>query len=714
VTVRWIVGELKTGRITATLPLVDPSWSMVLDDAGTLSGSLTLTDATVRALNPRAAVEPGRMFLAAVWEDPTSGDETILEAGPVWTHEYNGADKSLKVGGSGLWSYYDHRKVVGVLTASQTAATVTYETGPTSLGTVAKRLIALAHTHTNGSVPVVLPDDVAGDQTRTYPGSELAWVGAKLRELTQGDDGPEIAFIPRFKADDRYIEWVLTTGTPVAPMLTQSGQDWVWDTTVPASPVIELSVVIDGTGLASRAWVAGASVGNDRLIVSRDDTTLTAGGWPLLEIEADGLDTVTTTTQLAAVARQAVASARMPIQTWTLKVRGAARPTPGMLRPGHWARVVIGDQHPYLGGGEFRGRVVQVAGGSDDAMSVQFQPEAWTAASPVIVVETPTATEPQEPDPEEPSPPPEEPEAPEDPDPPVEGDQVTWSSGAFLMHNAGLVNGFATFRDRPLQNIAVFPTHNTQAAIANMWWLGSSYIPSGFTGDISIAMPMCADSQSVSTNISSEVTAVANALRDYGDNRCLIRIGWEMNLHWAWKVTDGNLATWKSRFGAYADIFHSILGTRAVVVWNPNIGPNQSGLSGSIEQAWVDGKIDAAGPDAYDCWPPFTNSTNISFQLNTTYYLNWYANLCRTKGVRLCLPEWGVSSGTQWAGNCGNDNPLYIETMFDWLVGNADIALFDSYFSETASYLRSDLWRPTGAASNPTAGARYADLFARP
>jgi hypothetical protein len=713
VAVRWIVGELKTGRVTATLPLVDPSWSMVLDDAGTLSGSLTLTDATVRALNPRAAAEPGRMFLAAVWEDPASGDETILEAGPVWTHEYNGADKSLKVGGSGLWSYYDHRKVVGVLTAAQSAATVTYETGPTSLGTVAKRLVALAHTHTNGSVPVVLPDDVAGDQTRTYPGSELAWVGAKLRELTQGDDGPEIAFVPRFKADDRYIEWVLTTGTPTAPMLTQSGQDWVWDTTVPASPVIELSVVIDGTGLASRAWVAGAAAGNDRVIVSRDDTTLTAGGWPLLEIEADGLDTVTTTTQLAAVARQAVASARMPIQTWTIKVRGAARPTPGMLRPGHWARVVIGDQHPYLGGGEFRGRVVQVAGGSDDAMSVQFQPEAWTAPAPVVVVEAPTTPEPQEPDPEEPSPPPEEPEAPPE-EPPVEGDLVTWESGAFLMHNATHVSGFATYRDRPPQVICVFTSRESQAQIANTWWLGPSYIPAGYTGAIALGLPMCADNQTVSANISSEVAAIANAVRDYGDNVLHARLGWEMNLHWAWKVTDANLSLWRSRWSTYHDILKSILGSQVQVVFNPNIGPNQSGLSGSIEQAWVNGKVDAAGPDSYDCWPPFTNTSNINYQLDTTYYLRWWANLCRAKDVPLCLPEWGVSSGTQWAGNCGNDNALYIETMFDYFREVDDVLGWEAYFNETAGYLESDIFRPSGSVSNPLASAKYAELWARP
>lgn len=377
---RWIVGELKTGRITGTLPLVDDSWSMVLDDAGTLSGALTLKDKAVRDLTPRAAAEPARMFMAAAWADE-AGEETVLEAGPVWTHGYSGKDRSLRIGGAGVWTYYDHRKVMGVLTGSQTAATVTYQTGPTSLGTVAKNLVSLAHTHTNGSLPIVLPADVAGSETRQFPGAELAWIGGKLRELTAEEDGPEIAFVPRVKpSDETRLEWVMQTGTPAQPMLVQTGLDWVWDCTVPQSPVEDVSVEIDGTRLASRMWAAGASASSDRLIVSVDDATLTAGGWPLLEAETEGTDTVASTAQLSSIARQAAAEASLPMQTWTLSLRPSpAGPGPktGQYRPGHWATVVIGE-HDYLSRGEYRGRIVQVSGDNEGAKQVQFQPQPGT------------------------------------------------------------------------------------------------------------------------------------------------------------------------------------------------------------------------------------------------------------------------------------------------------------------------------------------------
>jgi hypothetical protein len=40
--VEWLVGELKTGFITGVLPLTDGQWTVTLDDAGTLSGTLQL------------------------------------------------------------------------------------------------------------------------------------------------------------------------------------------------------------------------------------------------------------------------------------------------------------------------------------------------------------------------------------------------------------------------------------------------------------------------------------------------------------------------------------------------------------------------------------------------------------------------------------------------------------------------------------------------
>jgi hypothetical protein len=294
-------------------------------------------------------------------------------------------------------------------------------------------------------------------------------------------------------------------------------------------------------------------------------------------------------------------------------------------------------------------------------------------------------------------------------------DEITWVSGVFLDHDATRVGPYGTFRDRPVQVWCVFPGHATQADIGNTWWLGSAYTPTSYTGDLAIAVPMCADGQTVSTDISAQITQIANALAAQ-PRRCWIRLGWEMNLpQWAWKVTDANLATWRSRYSTYYDIFKSIMGgTKARVGFNPNVGANQSGLTGSIMQAWVDGKVDWGGPDLYDCWEPFTSDSNVNVQRTRDQGMNWWASTCRTKGVPLAVPEWGVSSGTQWAGHQGNDNPRYITEMHAWMVENSDIMAFDAYFNEPASYVASDIWRPSGTAANPLSGARYVELFSAP
>lgn len=299
-------------------------------------------------------------------------------------------------------------------------------------------------------------------------------------------------------------------------------------------------------------------------------------------------------------------------------------------------------------------------------------------------------------------------------------DEIDWASGAFLRHDATQVTSFGAFRDRPVQVIAHFPSHNTLSEIQNPWYMGSAFTPSGYTGDISLAVPMCADGQTVAQNISTQITNLANLLNAY-PNRFFLRIGWEMNLpQWTHRVTDANLTTWRSRFSAYADIFHSIMGAKAVVVFNPNIGGNQfasgdgTGLHGSIEQAFVAGKVDAVGPDIYDCYPPFTTDGNVNTHLTRDQGLDWWADFAETHDVGLCLPEWGVSSGTQWAGNCGNDNPRYITEMVAWMKRNRSRMLFDAYFNENEDYVESDIFAASGSSNNPLSAARYAQLYAQP
>ena len=243
---RWLVGDLRTGRVWRTVDLTGTRGSAAADGDGTLEGSAPLGDGTDW---PTAYPEstPVRAFLACEYLTD-GGTSTIVQAGPVWTRRFNDATRSLQIGAASLASYFDHRKVIPVLpvTANPSEASVTY-TGA-ELGLIAKRLVELAQSHTGGTLPIVLPPDAdlggPGDaHTRTYPGYELGWVGDRLQQLSEVDGGPEIQFEPRRRPDDpRFIEWVMRVGRDVdGGALFQSGAPWVFDRTVRQSEPDPLS-----------------------------------------------------------------------------------------------------------------------------------------------------------------------------------------------------------------------------------------------------------------------------------------------------------------------------------------------------------------------------------------------------------------------------------------------------------------------------------------
>jgi hypothetical protein len=202
---------------------------------------------------------------------------------------------------------------------------------------------------------------------------------------------------------------------------------------------------------------------------------------------------------------------------------------------------------------------------------------------------------------------------------------------------------------------------------------------------------------------------MAQALKADG-RTAVIRLGWEMNLDgWAWKCTEANLAQWRRRWSQYYDLFKGILGDKALIGLNPNVGPSQTGMKGDwVELMWVSGKVDWCGPDTYDCWEPFTSQANIDTQWNREFGWKWWSAKAIAKKIPLAIPEWGVSSGYQWAGHRGNDNPRFITEMSKFLKYHQDqggTVLLDGYFHDSESYLLSDF------KTNPKAGAEYNRLF---
>lgn len=371
----WYSGTLRDGKITTQLfTATGYQWQDVMDDAGPLSLVLPLANPAAAALNPYLTAEPCRCFQAIAYTDP-EGTETFLAGGPVWTHSYDSATRRLTINGAGIWSYYDHRKVLPVLAAgvSPAGADTTYDN--LTLGTIAKRLVQLAHTHTGGALPIVLPDDETGDQSRTYKGADMAAVGQMLRDLTAVDGGPEISFVPRRRSDDpRYLEWVMRVGTAAQPLLTQSGDDRIFDTTVRRSGITAVNVNRDGTAMGTRAWSQGSGTGAGTLFGRADDTALIDGGFPLLEVTESGHESDNDQSVLDGWATGLLQRSQRPVETWTLTVRRDRTPTVGSYAVGDWVSITIGDDEPYLPSGTHRARIVSKSGDDTPNVKVELMP----------------------------------------------------------------------------------------------------------------------------------------------------------------------------------------------------------------------------------------------------------------------------------------------------------------------------------------------------
>ncbi|MEO6116017.1 MAG: hypothetical protein ABIP33_06495 [Pseudolysinimonas sp.] len=368
-TTSFIIGDLLTGRRIQTLNVTTGSWTDTLNAAGNVSCEVSLRDPVNRGLGLFSSAAVGKSFLAAV------DGNTILQAGPIWAHDYDRDSQSLKLTAAGMWSYFDHRVLLPILAGRLPTDPTTNSSYTTSYQGMVRNLVAQAQTASNGNVPVILPAEITGTFVRNYLGSDLGFVGGRISELTQLQGGPDVKFSPQFTSDMLGVQWALLVGTPTQPLLF-SPLDVVFKPTAALTSISALKVNADGTSLASRAFGAGGRTADVVVETVSIDTTLLNAGYPLLEAVDSSHATVSDTATMQKYSDELVLRGKVPIQTWSFTHDASlAAPLIGTFSSGDFGKTrVHGD--PYIPDGEYRLRITQISGNEiGRKLDITFQPQ---------------------------------------------------------------------------------------------------------------------------------------------------------------------------------------------------------------------------------------------------------------------------------------------------------------------------------------------------
>lgn len=397
--VRYIIGEIATGRRIVNLPAVSGSWANDLDTPDSLSAVLKLNNAVALGLDLANAATTPKNYLAAIDTGPFGEDRAVLASGPIWATSYNRPNQTVQLTAKGFETLFDHRNVLplAALTLPVTDWTIPDPADPSGVGTIPNPAVATAYTGLSyggiavslvaqalawpgASLPLVLPAIETGTREKRYEGAAFKKLGQALTDLTNIENGVEMRFSGRFTSDGLGLEWVMEVGTAAKPLL-YSDTVQTWNVTAKESPVADLTVERNGSDVAGISWAVGGRA-DDTVLLSRAlNPALTANGFPLMEtLDSSHADVVLQPT-LDAYAVANLATSAAPVETWTFSVkahpldrgRNVAGPQLENYKVGDFIRLHIdpydtatdkGDLY-FPQGGDFPLRIVGLSGNQE-------------------------------------------------------------------------------------------------------------------------------------------------------------------------------------------------------------------------------------------------------------------------------------------------------------------------------------------------------------
>lgn len=378
--VDYEIADFVTGETFGVLPIKKGAeWTTQLNRPDQLSCTVDMRSREARGLDLSSAAEGRKTVLRArtVSDDPERDDLTVAWGLLDDQRPWNEDTRTLKLSAKGVESSWLGMSLIGPATALTLPLIVKDDDGLNApnpaldthyagleLGTIAKRLVEQRLTWPGSpAARFTLPADRTApadeDHQRDYLFAQLKYVGEALQNLTEVENGPDIAF-DCWRAADGRLAYGMRVGTDANPRIGADVGIWALG---PASPISGLEYIDDSVDVATTAWGSAGRTMGDVLLSRVRNADMIADGYPSLDYVNTSHGDVTRQATLDAYARADAAYVRRPRRDVPFSVQGDASPGLGQYRAGDFVTIDVPADHPWppMRGG-FRVRVTSLKG----------------------------------------------------------------------------------------------------------------------------------------------------------------------------------------------------------------------------------------------------------------------------------------------------------------------------------------------------------------
>lgn len=285
-----------------------------------------------------------------------------------------------------------------------------------------------------------------------------------------------------------------------------------------------------------------------------------------------------------------------------------------------------------------------------------------------------------------------------------------WLSGVWVGGTPttdALVN-FGTWRGAPVEVVTTYsPTSSFEEMKATDWSITTF---AGFAGTLSYGLALVPEKGghtlgSVASGEHDDVwRAIGQHLVDNGRDRSIVRIGLEPNGDWfPWGATAETAGDFQQAFRRVATILRQVA-PRVVIDFDIACGVGLRGTQDPQAPLTMlypgDDVVDVIGCDTYDDGGMKVDRGAAFLGKNDKGPgLSDVLAFARARKKPMSIPEWGLD-----ARHAQGDNGPYIFAMRDFLEANAKYILFESYFNEPGTAIRSSIWQDV---QNPVSSQAY-------